>query len=173
MVVHKDLHPELIYLLAQTLKEEHGGPGVFHRAGDFPTSTDPELVMADGAQDFYKNGPSLLQKYLPFWMINLTKRTIAVLVAGVAVIVPLMNYAPKLYQSLIHSQVAKLYRRLRVLEAELQKGRALHGRQKCKWIWKPSIEQPKHFPCVTRTYSLTSESTSIWFGASSGQYERA
>ena len=31
MVVHKDLHPELIYLLAQTLKEEHGGPGVFHR----------------------------------------------------------------------------------------------------------------------------------------------
>jgi hypothetical protein len=122
VVVHKDLHPELIYLLAQTLKEEHGGPGVFHRAGDFPTSTDPELVMADGAQDFYKNGPSLLQKYLPFWMINLTKRTIAVLVAGVAVIVPLMNYAPKLYQSLIHSQVAKLYRRLRVLEAELQKG---------------------------------------------------
>ena len=78
--------------------------------------------MADEAQDFYENGPSLFQRYLPFWMINLTKRMIAVVVAAVAVIVPLVNYAPKLYQSLIHSYVAKLYRRLRLLEAELQRG---------------------------------------------------
>jgi TRAP-type uncharacterized transport system substrate-binding protein len=120
VVVHKDLHPELIYLLAQTLKEEHSGAGIFHRAGDFPTPTDPELVMADGAQDFYRNGPSLLQRYLPFWMINVTKRMIAVFLTAVAVIVPLMNYAPKLYQSFVHAYVAKLYRRLRVLEAELQ-----------------------------------------------------
>ena len=81
--------------------------------------------MADEAQDFYKNGPSLFQRYLPFWMINLTKRMIAVVVAAVAVIVPLVNYAPKLYQSLIHSYVAKLYRRLRRLKPGCNEALAL------------------------------------------------
>jgi uncharacterized protein len=122
VVVHKDLHPELIYLLAQTLKEEHGGAGIFHRAGDFPTPSDPELIMADEAQDFYRNGPSFFQRYLPFWMLNVTKRMIALFLTAVAVIVPLMNYAPKLYQSFVHAYVNKLYRRLRLLEAELQRG---------------------------------------------------
>ena len=121
VVIRKDLHPELVYLLAQTLAEEHGAAGVFHRAGEFPTASDPEFIVADEARDFYKNGPSLLQKYLPFWMINVTKRMIAVLLTAVAVIVPLMNYAPKLYQSFVHAYVAKLYRRLRVLEDELQR----------------------------------------------------
>lgn len=37
VVVRKDLHPQLVYLLAQTLSEEHGGAGIFQRAGDFPT----------------------------------------------------------------------------------------------------------------------------------------
>jgi hypothetical protein len=32
-----------------------------------------------------------------------------------------MNYAPKLYQSFVHAYVAKLYRRLRLLEDELQR----------------------------------------------------
>jgi hypothetical protein len=122
VVVHKDLHPELVYLLAQTLREEHSGAGIFHRPGEFPTATDPELTMADAAQDLYKNGPSLLQRYLPFWMINITKRLIAVFLTAVAVIVPLINYAPKLYQSFVHAYVNKLYRRLRLLEAELQRG---------------------------------------------------
>jgi hypothetical protein len=36
VVIRKNLHPELISLLAQAISEEHGGAGVFQRAGDFP-----------------------------------------------------------------------------------------------------------------------------------------
>src|SRR6185437_12370844 len=55
VVVHKNLHPELIYVLAQTIKAEHGEAGIFHRAGEFPTQTDPEYPMAEEALDYYKN----------------------------------------------------------------------------------------------------------------------
>ena len=54
-VVRKDLHPELKYLLAQTVKEVHSGGGVFHRGGEFPSLTDPELPMAQEALDYYRN----------------------------------------------------------------------------------------------------------------------
>jgi TRAP-type uncharacterized transport system substrate-binding protein len=118
VVIRKDLHPELVYLLAQTLAEEHGGAGVFHRAGEFPTASDPEFIVADEARDFYKNGPALLQRYLPFWMINVTKRMIALFVTAVAIILPLINFAPKLYLWFVQRYVARLYRRLRLLEVE-------------------------------------------------------
>ncbi|MFZ1090103.1 MAG: TAXI family TRAP transporter solute-binding subunit, partial [Xanthobacteraceae bacterium] len=70
VLVRKNLHPELIYLLAQALSEEHGRAGIFQRAGDFPTVTDPEFPVAQDALDFYKNGPSFLDRYLPFWMTS-------------------------------------------------------------------------------------------------------
>ena len=70
-VVRKDMHPELIYLLAQVMKEVHSGGGVFQRPGEFPSLTDPELPMAEEAIDYYRNGPSLLRRrHPPFWMIN-------------------------------------------------------------------------------------------------------
>jgi TRAP-type uncharacterized transport system substrate-binding protein len=120
IVVRKELHPQLVYLLAQTLQEEHGGPGIFQRAGEFPTLTDPEYPVAEGALDFYKNGPSLLQRYLPFWMINYAKRVAAILVTAIAIVIPFFTYAPKLYEWFLHGYLKKLYRRLRTIESKLR-----------------------------------------------------
>jgi uncharacterized protein len=120
VVVRKELHPELIYLLARTMKEVHGGAGVFQNVGEFPSVNDPEFPMADEAVDYYKNGPSFLQRYLPFWMINYAKRVAAILVAAVAIIIPAFTYAPRLYRWLIGARLIKLYRRLRDIETELE-----------------------------------------------------
>src|SRR5262249_9193373 len=77
VVVRKDLHPALVYLLAQAMAEEHRGAGIFNRTGEFPTQIDPEFPMAEGAVDFYRNGPSLLNKYLPHWIIPHFQRLVA------------------------------------------------------------------------------------------------
>lgn len=39
VIVRKDLHPELVYLLARTLAEEHGGAGFFIAPVNFPRRT--------------------------------------------------------------------------------------------------------------------------------------
>ena len=120
-VVRKDLHPELVYLLAQVMKEVHGGGGVFQRPGEFPSLTDPELPMAEEALDYYRTGPSFLQRYLPCWMINYAKRVAAIQIAAVAVVIPVFTFAPRLYTWLLRLRLARLYRRLRFIEADLQK----------------------------------------------------
>jgi len=119
-VVRKDLHPELIYLLAQVVKEVHSGGGVFQRPGEFPSLTDPELPMAEEAVDYYRNGPSFLQRYLPFWMINYAKRIAAILIAAVAVVIPIFTYAPRLYAWMVNARLLRLYRRLRLVNAQLK-----------------------------------------------------
>ena len=126
-VVRKDMHPELIYLLAQVMKEVHSGGGVFQRPGEFPSLTDPELPMAEEAIDYYRNGPSLLQRYLPFWMINYAKRVAAILIAAVAIVIPIFTYAPRLFAWLQRLRVMRFYRRLRFIETGMQKALTFEG----------------------------------------------
>lgn len=121
VVARQGLHPELMYLLAQTMQEEHSRAGIFQRAGDFPTQTDPEFPIAEEARDFYKDGPSFLQRYLPFWMINYAKRVAAILVTAIAIVIPLFTYAPRFYAWLQRAQLIRLYRRLRAVNARLKK----------------------------------------------------
>jgi len=121
VLVHKDVHPAIIDLLAQAIVETHGKPGVFAKAGEFPTLTDPEYPMAETARDFYKNGPSVLNRYLPFWITNHAQRAMAVFVAVFAIIVPLFGYVPKLYKSLVEYRLHSMYRRLRAIEAILHR----------------------------------------------------
>ncbi len=120
VLVRSDLHPELINLLAQAMQEVHTAPGLFQHVGEFPTHVDPEYTMSVSAREFYKNGPSFLYRHLPFWITNHVERALAVLLTIVAIIFPLFNYTPKLYLWLVRKRMAKLYRRLRIVEKELQ-----------------------------------------------------
>jgi TRAP-type uncharacterized transport system substrate-binding protein len=120
VLIRNDLHPAIVQLLARTMKEEHDGPGLFQRAGEFPTSVDPEYPVSQIAIDYYRNGPSLLPKYLPFWMTIYAQRTIAFLVASLAIVFPVFGFAPRLYAWFVQERLRRLYRRLRVVENALQ-----------------------------------------------------
>jgi uncharacterized protein len=120
VLVRKEIHPAIIDLLAQAISKAHSVPGFFQKVGDFPTLTDPEYPIAQSALDFYKNGPSLLNRYFPFWIVPHVQRLLAVLLAGGAIIYPLVSFAPKLFQWFVQDRMRKLYNRLRVVEKAMQ-----------------------------------------------------
>jgi len=120
VVVREDLHPEIIDLLAKTLVEVHGGAGIFQRAGEFPTQTDPEFAIADGAREFYKDGPSYLNKYLSYETVSLIKKIIAVILSCAVILVPFSRIVPNLSTWAVRNRMRDLYRRLRLVETEMQ-----------------------------------------------------
>jgi TRAP-type uncharacterized transport system substrate-binding protein len=120
ILVRDNLHPQIIALLLKTLVEEHGGPGIFQRSGEFPNANDVEYPVAAGAIDFYKNGPSFLQRHLPLWLTVHVQRAIALLVTAIAIGFPLFNYMPKVYMWFVRENMSKLYRHLRRIEKTLQ-----------------------------------------------------
>jgi TRAP-type uncharacterized transport system substrate-binding protein len=122
VMVRKEIHPAIIDVFSQAIFEAHTNPGLFQRVGDFPTHNDPEYPVAQGARDFYKNGHSFLNRYLPFWMTSYAQRIVAVIVAAIAIVLPVFNYAPKVYLWVIRERVRRLYRRLRVVDKELLRG---------------------------------------------------
>jgi hypothetical protein len=120
VLIRNNLHPAIVQLLAQTMKQEHEEPGLFQRNGQFPAAEDPEFPVSAIASDYYKNGPSFLARYLPFWMTVYAQRTIAFMLAALAIVFPAFGFAPRLYEWLIRQRMRKLYRRLRVVEGTLQ-----------------------------------------------------
>jgi TRAP transporter TAXI family solute receptor len=120
VLIRDDLHPAIVQLLAQTLKEEHSGAGLFQRTGEFPATDDPEYALSSVAVEYYRNGPSLLAKYLPLWTTSYVQRTIAFLVAALAIVFPAFGFAPRLYEWFVRQRFRQLYQRLRAVENALQ-----------------------------------------------------
>ena len=119
VMVRKDLHPAIVSLLAQAMVEAHGRAGVFQQAGEFPTSNDPEYPMSEIARDYFRDGPSIWNRYLPFWMTNYAKRGLAIFVAILAVAIPLFNYTPRVVRWYYRGRLMRLYRLLRGIELQL------------------------------------------------------
>jgi hypothetical protein len=120
LLVREDIHPEIIGLLARTLQEVHSRADIFQRLGEFPTQTDPEFVVSDDARDFYKNGPTYLNRYLPFSLINFIKKVIAVLLTFTVIFVPLMKMLPRVVTWLVRDRISHLYRLLRGVETKMK-----------------------------------------------------
>jgi TRAP-type uncharacterized transport system substrate-binding protein len=117
VLVRGDLHPEIVELLLQTMTETHSGQEIFQRSGEFPNGTDAEYPVAATAIDYYKNGPSYLRRHLPLWLSVHVQRAIAVLVAGVAIGLPLFHYLPLLYKWNMRRRLLYWYGQLKALEA--------------------------------------------------------
>ena len=117
MLVRSDLHPEIVPLMLQALVEAHGASGVFQRGGEFPNGTDTEYPVAPAATDFYKNGPSYMQRHVPLWLSVHVQRAIAVLVTAIAVGYPLFRFMPVAYSWFNRRRLFYWYAQLKALEA--------------------------------------------------------
>ena len=117
ILVRSDLHPEIVQLLLQTMVEVHGGANIFQRIGEFPNSTDVEYPVAPAAIDFYKNGPSFMQRHLPLWLSVHAQRAIAVLVTAIALGLPMFRFLPWAYNWITRRRLFYWYDQLKKLEA--------------------------------------------------------
>jgi TRAP-type uncharacterized transport system substrate-binding protein len=120
LVARADTHPALLQLFVQAAHNIHGGTGWLARAGQFPSPQNTELPLAREAERYYRNGPPLLQRYLPFWLANPIDRMWVALVSIIALLIPLARVVPPLYEFRIRSRVFRWYRQLREIEDALR-----------------------------------------------------
>ena len=119
LLVRKDLHPALQYLLLEAMREVHGAPGPFNRLGEFPAEQPNDLPLSPTAQAFYRSGPTLWQRYTSFWLTSLLNRIVFFVIPVVAMLIPIIGFAPRFYRWLYVRRVDQLHRALGNLERDL------------------------------------------------------
>ena len=120
LVAREDLHPALVQLFVQAAARIHSGSGWIARAGQFPSAAHSEFALAKDAERYYRNGPPLLQQYLPFSLANLIDRMWVALFSIVVVLLPVSRMLPPLYRFRVRSRIFRWYRNLGLIEHELE-----------------------------------------------------
>jgi TRAP-type uncharacterized transport system substrate-binding protein len=143
LLVRDGTHPALIDLLMQAATEVHGGPGVFQKPGEFPRPSAVDFPLSKEAQRYYKSGKPFLQRYLPFWAATLIDRLVVMIIPVVALLFPILRFAPALYGWRVRSRIYRRYGELKFLEAEVERNSAKHTRE--EWLGRlDKIESDVH-----------------------------
>jgi len=121
LVVRKDLHPAIQYLLLDAATQIHSGGGIFQKAGRFPAAEPGDLPLSDAAQQFHKTGRPFLQRYLPFWIAVFLWGLILLLIPVVGAFYPIFRIAPALYGWGMRRRIFRLYGELKFLEGDLDR----------------------------------------------------
>ncbi len=127
LVAREDTHPAIVQLFVQAASRIHSEPGWVSRAGQFPSAQHSEFALAKDAERYYRQGPPLLQRYLPFWFANLIDRMWVALFSIVAILIPVSRLVPPLYRFRVRSRIFRWYRNLRLIEAELEENERPHA----------------------------------------------
>jgi TRAP-type uncharacterized transport system substrate-binding protein len=121
LVVRRDLHPAIQYLLLDAAEEVHSRPGVFHRPGQFPAAETIDLPLSEYARQFHKSGRPWLQRFLSFRVAILAERLLILLVPLLGIVYPLAKSLPALYTWAIRRRIFRLYGQLKLIEIEAER----------------------------------------------------
>jgi TRAP-type uncharacterized transport system substrate-binding protein len=122
LVVRRDLHPALKYLLLRAAMEVHARAAIFQHAGEFPAPEVTDLPISDDAARIYKSGPSILQRTLPFWLAELVQRLLIIVLPMAGIVYPLWSLLLKTYRWQMQRRIIRLYSELRLIERTLRTG---------------------------------------------------
>ncbi len=117
------LHPAIVNLLLETIRDHHDDQGYFEAPGEFPNVEQVDLPVAASAIRHKRFGPSLLYRYLPFWVATGVEWFLIIAVPLLVVVLPLMRFLPAVTRWHVRSRIYRWYGELKLLERDVEERR--------------------------------------------------
>ncbi len=119
IIVRRDVHPDIVRLLLMTADLVHSPAGLFHDNETFPTADFSDIPIHTIARDYLDNGPSWLERTLPFRWAGIAERAIILLIPLVTVVYPLLRGVPPLYTLGIRLRMMRWYREMKDIDEHM------------------------------------------------------
>jgi TRAP-type uncharacterized transport system substrate-binding protein len=121
LIARADLHPALIDLLWDAMREVHGGKKLLQRKGEFPTPVDHDNIAVSAETTRYeKSGKTFLYKYLPFGLAGLLTRILVAFVPALVILIPALKLIPAVYKWRLRMRLYRWYRAMLAVERDVQ-----------------------------------------------------
>jgi TRAP-type uncharacterized transport system substrate-binding protein len=114
------LHPAIVNLLLETMRDEHEDQEFFEAPGEFPNVEQVDLPVSQDAMRHKRFGPSLLYRYLPFWVATFVERFIIIVLPLMLVVLPVIHCLPQVLNWRARSRIYRWYGELRLLERDVE-----------------------------------------------------
>jgi hypothetical protein len=150
LVAVEDIHPVIVDLMLEAARKVHGGAGLFQRVGEFPAPRDLDLPLSSDAERIYKGGPSILRRYLPYWMVVWVNRFIVIGIPLIIIAIPIFRNIPAIYRWRMRRNIYRWYGELRLIENALRRRQGDAATHAARLDW---LEQQVDRQWVPRAYS--------------------
>ncbi|NRB35293.1 MAG: ABC transporter substrate-binding protein [Rhodobacteraceae bacterium] len=122
LAAQNDLHPALVNRFVRAAQRIHSGPVLLSDDIRFPTTQGVDLPMNNQAAEALTDGPSVFEKYLPYWMAAQIRSVLLILVPLLLVTFPILRALPMLFVWQMNTRVFKHYRELLQIERRMADG---------------------------------------------------
>lgn len=117
----EQLHPAFIDVLLPAAETVHGRASLFSDLGEYPQEPRTEMAVNQSAARYFRDGPTLLRRYLPFWAASFVERAWVLLLPLLTIMFPLFKIAPPTYQWRIKSRINRFYFSLDEIEETINR----------------------------------------------------
>jgi TRAP transporter TAXI family solute receptor len=116
LVVRPTLHSALASVLLEAARRIHGAGDALSAPREFPSMEFVDLPLSRDAELYYRHGPPLLQRLLPYWLATFVDRVKFLALPLVMLVMPFVRAAPPLVRWRIRRKVYVWYGKLRQLD---------------------------------------------------------
>ena len=122
LVAHKSLHPALVALLLKVATKVHHSGDLLSTTGEFPSASFTDFPLNDEAERYFRTGPPILQRFLPFWIALLVDRMKIMAIPLIMLLMPLFKAAPPLVRWQSRRKIYTWYTELREIDQQAIQG---------------------------------------------------
>ncbi|MCC7419182.1 MAG: TAXI family TRAP transporter solute-binding subunit [Planctomycetaceae bacterium] len=122
LVAHESLHPALTTALLEAAHRIHSKGDALSAPGEFPSSKYLDIPLSKDADQYYRHGPPLLQRLLPFWLAVFVDRMKLLALPLVVLAMPLIRATPPLLRWRTRRKIYLWYTQLRELDHRMFEG---------------------------------------------------
>ncbi|WP_263145129.1 TAXI family TRAP transporter solute-binding subunit [Pseudomonas sp. RIT-PI-AD] len=122
LVANGNLHPALTPMILEAARDVLKEGNMLDEANTFPKADPITFTLTKEADNYYRNGPPYLQRYLPFKIASLVDRYIVLLIPFIAILLPLFKSLSPLYEWRVRSRIYKWYRYLHEIDDKIHAG---------------------------------------------------
>jgi len=122
LVAKSGLHPALVDILVEAAKEVHQSGDIFTPVDRFPATDHLDFPLHPEARRYLAEGPSFLQRYLPFWGANLLDRMAVLLIPILTLMLPMLRVLPPMMDWSTRRRVCRYYSELVDIETQANEG---------------------------------------------------
>lgn len=131
LVAHKSLHPALIPLLLKVATKIHRSGDILASTGEFPSPSFTDIPVSDDAERYFRLGPPVLQRILPFWLASLVDRLKIMIIPLAMLLMPLFKIAPPLVRWQTRRKIYMWYSQLQKIDQKSIRGMSAAEAEEC------------------------------------------
>ncbi len=122
LVVRPTLHPAVATVLLEAARRVHADGDALAAQREFPSSQYVDLPLSEEAERYYRYGPPLLQRLLPYWLATFVDRVKFLALPLLMLAMPFVRATPPLLRWRTRRKVYRWYGRLRELDHLIVQG---------------------------------------------------